>query len=136
VQTLIAELAAMGLSLVLDDFGTGYSSLSYLKRYPISRIKVDRSFVTDMERSENDARLVRAMIGMAHGLGIGVTAEGIESPGQVSTLLAYGCDEGQGYLLGRPLEAAEALALVERSRPAREHGTLPAPRLVAGGRVG
>jgi diguanylate cyclase (GGDEF)-like protein/PAS domain S-box-containing protein len=136
VQTLIGELAAMGLSLVLDDFGTGYSSLSYLKRYPISRIKVDRSFVADMERSENDARLVRAMIGMAHGLGIGVTAEGIESPGQVSTLLGYGCDEGQGYLLGRPLEAAEALALVERSRPAREHGTLPAPRLVAGGRVG
>jgi diguanylate cyclase (GGDEF)-like protein len=134
VRQLIAELDAMGVALVLDDFGTGYSSLSYLKRYPISRIKVDRSFVADMEGSENDARLVRAMIGMAHGLGIGVTAEGIETAAQASALLGYGCDEGQGYLLGRPVAAAEALAVVERSRafpgpPSRP----PAPRLVAAG---
>ena len=111
---LLAHLSELGISLALDDFGTGYSSLSRLKRFPIKRIKIDRSFVCDISTSEGDAALARAVIAMAHGLGVEVVAEGIESLEQLAMLRRYGCDEGQGYFLGRPVVPSEVPALVRR----------------------
>ena len=111
---LLNHLSELGISLALDDFGTGYSSLSYLKRFPIKRVKIDRSFVCDINTSEGDAALARAVIAMAHGLGVDVVAEGIESLEQLAMLRRYGCDEGQGYFLGRPVVPSEVPALVRR----------------------
>ena len=111
---LLAQLSELGISLALDDFGTGYSSLSRLKRFPIKRIKIDRSFICDISTSEGDAALARAVIAMAHGLGVEVVAEGIESLEQLAMLRRYGCDEGQGYFLGRPVVPSEVPALVRR----------------------
>jgi diguanylate cyclase (GGDEF)-like protein/PAS domain S-box-containing protein len=111
---LLGDLSGMGISLALDDFGTGYSSLSYLKRFPIKRVKIDRSFVSDINTNEGDAALARAVIAMAHGLGVDVLAEGIESLEQLAMLRRYGCDEGQGYFLGRPVVPSEVPALAHK----------------------
>ena len=113
---LLESLSACGIGLALDDFGTGYSSLSYLKRFPIRRVKIDRSFVRDINTNEGDAALARAVIAMAHGLGVEVLAEGIESLEQLAKLRRYGCDEGQGYFLGRPVVPSEVPQLVRRHR--------------------
>jgi diguanylate cyclase (GGDEF)-like protein/PAS domain S-box-containing protein len=126
---LLDGLAAMGIGLALDEFGTGYSSLSYLRRFSIKRLKIDPSSVRDISISEGDAALARAVIGMAHGLGVSVVAEGIETVDQLTMLRAYGCDEGQGYLLGRPVMGSEVPRLVYASKLGA-----PAPTLaIAGG---
>lgn len=96
------SLKALGILIALDDFGTGYSSLSYLEAFPLDRIKLDRSFVASLGQSERALAIVRAVIGLAHGLGVPVLAEGIETGAQMSLLLREGCDEMQGYLIGRP----------------------------------
>lgn len=96
------SLKALGLLIALDDFGTGYSSLSYLEAFPLDRIKIDRSFVASLGQSERSLAIVRAVIGLAHGLGVPVLAEGIETDTQMSLLIQEGCDEMQGYLIGRP----------------------------------
>lgn len=106
---LLERLTAKGLSIALDDFGTGYSSLSYLRRFPIDRIKIDRSFVCDINGSQSDGALARAVIMLAHGLNVGVVAEGVETAAQLSLLRHFGCDEAQGYLLGEPV-AGDILA--------------------------
>jgi diguanylate cyclase (GGDEF)-like protein/PAS domain S-box-containing protein len=112
--SLLANLSELGIGLALDDFGTGYSSLSYLKRFPITRVKIDRSFVRDIATSEGDAAVARAVIAMAHGLGVDVVAEGIETLDQLAVLRRYDCDEGQGYLLGRPVEPAAVPEVMRR----------------------
>jgi EAL domain-containing protein (putative c-di-GMP-specific phosphodiesterase class I) len=112
--SLLANLSELGIGLALDDFGTGYSSLSYLKRFPITRVKIDRSFVRDIATSEGDAAVARAVIAMAHGLGVDVVAEGIETLEQLAVLRRYDCDEGQGYLLGRPVMPAEVPEVMRR----------------------
>ncbi|MEM7022909.1 MAG: EAL domain-containing protein [Pseudomonadota bacterium] len=109
---MLDSLTAMGLGLALDDFGTGYSSLSYLRRFPIKRLKIDSSSVRDIRISDGDAALARAVIVMAHGLGVRVIAEGIETVDQLNMLRAYGCDEGQGYYLARPVLSSEVPRLV------------------------
>jgi diguanylate cyclase (GGDEF)-like protein/PAS domain S-box-containing protein len=101
LQTL-KELKALGVRLALDDFGTGYSSLSYLQSFPLDRIKIDRSFISNLGRTERSLAIVRAVIGLAHGLGVPVLAEGVETNSQLGTVLKEGCDEVQGYLIGRP----------------------------------
>ena len=104
-------LRALGVRLVLDDFGTGYSSLAYLRRLPLDTIKVDRSFVSGLGEDPADLPIVQAVISLAHGLGIDVVAEGIETATQLASLRALACDRGQGYWFSRPLppDAIEAL---------------------------
>ncbi|MFC0676547.1 EAL domain-containing protein [Lysobacter korlensis] len=112
---LMQRLAALGVSFSVDDFGTGYSSLAYLKRFPIDRLKIDRSFVQDLGVDDDDAAICQSIIGLAHSLDIRTVAEGIETEQQLAWLQARGCDELQGYLLGRPQPFETVLALLRRS---------------------
>jgi predicted signal transduction protein with EAL and GGDEF domain len=100
-------LSAMGLTLSIDDYGTGYSSLSYIKKLPVSEIKIDKSFVMNLAKSDEDNILVRSTIELGHNLGLTVTAEGVEDEESVSRLKAYGCDTLQGYHISRPVPAQE-----------------------------
>jgi diguanylate cyclase (GGDEF)-like protein/PAS domain S-box-containing protein len=98
----IAELRALGVRIAVDDFGTGYSSLSYLQRLPIDDLKIDKCFVQDIDRHASMQPLVQAIVGLAHGLNLTATAEGVETAGELAVLQTLGCDQVQGYLLGRP----------------------------------
>ncbi|TNE63103.1 MAG: EAL domain-containing protein [Alphaproteobacteria bacterium] len=108
-------LAAMGLTLSIDDYGTGYSSLSYIKRLPVSEIKIDKSFVLQLAKSEEDNILVRSTIELGHNLGLTVTAEGVEDEVSMRRLQSYGCDTVQGYYIARPLSAADLEAFLKES---------------------
>ncbi|MFX1680780.1 EAL domain-containing protein [Mitsuaria sp. CC2] len=105
----LQQLHEMGVGVSVDDFGTGYSSLSYLKRLPVTELKLDKSFVRDLEQDADDRALSSAVIGIGRSLGLAVVAEGVETEGQRDILVAMGCDAAQGWLFGRPM-AAGALA--------------------------
>lgn len=109
---LLTELKGLGVQLHVDDFGTGYSSLAYLHRFPIDKLKIDRSFVSHMESAGRNAEIVRAIVTLAHGLGMGTIAEGIETEEQAKFLCSLKCQLGQGYLLGRPVPTQEATAML------------------------
>jgi len=108
-QTIVPlrHLHDMGVHLALDDFGTGYASLNCLTRFPLSRIKIDRQFVGKISDDAEDAAIVRSLIVMAHNLGLGVIAEGVETEAQAAFLRTERCEEAQGYLYAKPLSAAE-----------------------------
>ena len=110
-------LTENGFRIAIDDFGTGYSSLAYVTRFPVSALKVDRSFVRDMSRNKSDATIVRTIIEMAHSLGFTVIAEGVETEEQATLLQLLRCEQAQGYLFNRPMPAAELIRLY--GRPAR-----------------
>ena len=113
-KLILEQLSAIGIRLSIDDFGTGYSSLAYLKRLPVSEIKIDRSFVMNMDKDEDDATIVRSTIDLGRNLGLDVVAEGVESEQVWDRLKALGCTAAQGYYLSRPLPEAE---LPPGSRP-------------------
>src|SRR5687768_10954619 len=101
IETL-AGLRALGIRIALDDFGTGHSSLSYLRRFPIDRVKIDQEFVQAVEDSGSNRAIVSAIVAMAHGLNLAVTAEGVETEAQLNFLREQECEEVQGFLYGRP----------------------------------
>src|SRR3954453_14239524 len=98
----LKRLKALGITLAVDDFGTGYSSLNYLRRFPVDALKIDKAFVAGLGQDVEDKAIVEAVVGLAHTLGLKVVAEGIETAEQLEMLREMGCEEGQGYRLGRP----------------------------------
>ena len=112
---VLNELRALGVRVVLDDFGTGYSSLGYLHSFPFDKVKIDRSFINQIETDRNAWTIVDAIIAMSHKLDLEVTAEGIETQAQLSMLTGQGCDEMQGYLLGRPMAEHQIAGFVQEN---------------------
>ncbi|MEJ0078077.1 MAG: PAS-domain containing protein [Alphaproteobacteria bacterium] len=116
ILTMLHQLRALGVRIAMDDFGTGYSSLSYLRSFPFDKIKIDRSFIKDVERSRDSAVIIKAIASLGQSLGIETTAEGIETAEQLELVRRAGCTEMQGYLASPPRPAAEALDLIARFR--------------------
>ena len=108
------RLVHLGVKLAIDDFGTGYSSLSYLKRFPVHKLKIDQSFVRDMERTDNDLAIVRMIIGLGRTLQLELLAEGVETAEQLHTLHELGCERFQGYLFGKPQEAHQIREILDQ----------------------
>jgi diguanylate cyclase (GGDEF)-like protein/PAS domain S-box-containing protein len=120
IASALHELRALGVGIAVDDFGTGYSSLSFLRRFPVTQIKIDRSFIRNVMSSSSDAAITRGVIGMAKGMGIEVIAEGVESAEQLAFLRAHGCDAVQGFFVSHPLAEPEFVAALRHSLRSRE----------------
>ncbi|MGA9671647.1 MAG: EAL domain-containing protein [Terracidiphilus sp.] len=117
---VLRDLKEMGLKLVIDDFGTGYSSLNYLRQFPVTKLKIDRSFIRDVAVNTDDAAITTAIINMSKGLNLKVLAEGVENKAQLSFLRNQGCDEFQGYYFSRPLKVEDAANILQRPLEAIE----------------
>ncbi len=115
---ILERLSRMGVIVSVDDFGTGYSSMSYLRRFPIDKLKIDRSFISNIMKSADDASIVQAIISLAHGLRLKVVAEGIEDAEQVALLRKLGCDHYQGFYFSRPVPASEFAELLSNAQAA------------------
>lgn len=125
--TLLGQLKALGVSLALDDFGTGYSSLRHLRALPFDKLKIDASFVGAMESDGESGKIVAAVVGLGHSLGLTTVAEGVETPETAALLKRLGCDIGQGWLFGRPASARDFEALLEHDKVPKD----PASRSAA-----
>jgi EAL domain-containing protein (putative c-di-GMP-specific phosphodiesterase class I) len=115
----LSALDRLGLSMAVDDFGTGYSSLAYLKKLPVSVLKIDRSFVSDMGADMESAVIVQSTISLAHNLGLSVVAEGVEDEEVLGMLAEMGCDLAQGFFFSRPIPAPECAEWI-RERTAEQ----------------
>jgi len=115
-RSVLEAIRELGVTVALDRFGTGYSSVTHLRDFPIDRLKVDRSLVSQMEADPSKAAIVRAIIGLARQLEIGVVAEGVENESELRLLRAEGCDDLQGYLFGKPLPADQITRFFEREK--------------------
>jgi diguanylate cyclase (GGDEF)-like protein/PAS domain S-box-containing protein len=122
VDKLLSDIRELGVELSIDDFGTGYSSLAYLKRFPVQRLKIDRAFVRDLGRDADSAAIIRSIVALGHGLQMRIVAEGVETAAQLALLRELGCDEYQGFLFSRPVEAEAVPALLRANRAAARHG--------------
>jgi EAL domain-containing protein (putative c-di-GMP-specific phosphodiesterase class I) len=116
VIEIMNRLGELGISLSLDDFGTGSSSLAYLRELPVQELKIDKSFILGMDEDAEAAMIVRTIVELAHNLGLRAVGEGIETDEAYRLLAESGCDYGQGFLMGRPMPAAELSALATRPR--------------------
>jgi EAL domain-containing protein (putative c-di-GMP-specific phosphodiesterase class I) len=117
---VLHQLRGLGVRIAMDDFGTGYSSLTYLQSFPFDKIKIDRSFVKDINKNTGSLNIVRAVAALASGMGMTATAEGVETHAQLAQIVAAGCTEMQGYLFSQPLPAAEIEALFLSQPEARK----------------
>jgi len=123
---ILRSLRSLGVRIVIDDFGTGYSSMSYLQNFEIDKIKIDRRFVQGLETGTSSAAaIIQAIINLSTNIGVGTTAEGVETEEQLNSVLQRGCTEVQGYLFSRPLTAEDARAYVTRNS---EEGLQRAPQ--------
>ena len=111
---VLEKIRKMGLLVTMDDFGTGYSSLSYLKNIPLSGLKIDKSFISDINKDENTDKLVASIVSIAHGLGLEVVAEGVEEKYQADHLIALGCEYLQGYYFSRPVPQNEVVDIIQK----------------------
>jgi len=136
VLAVLEDVRSLGVSCSIDDFGTGYSGLNYLTRFPIDRLKIDKSFIHQIESGGRDAKLVSAVIALAHGLGLEVVAEGVETPEQLAFLRSHGCDQMQGYLVSRPVPAPEFERLLVEGAAAAEPEPLASVHLLRPGAGG
>jgi len=114
VSSVLKTLCNQGIKIALDDFGTGYASLTHLKRFPVDHIKIDRSFVQDLEQDPDDEAIVAAVISLGKSLNLQVTAEGVETTGQVQRLREMGCEYAQGYYFAQPVAGPEIPGLISR----------------------
>ncbi len=128
---VMRQLQTLGASVALDDFGTGYSSLAYLRRFPLNGLKIDRSFVMEMEQRSENLTIVRAIIALTQALGLAVTAEGIETASQLATLSALGCTYGQGYYFARPMPAGAVGPFLEKQYLGGHHEPLAVKEFVS-----
>jgi EAL domain-containing protein (putative c-di-GMP-specific phosphodiesterase class I) len=119
----LGEIRALGVSIAIDDFGTGYSSLSYLRDFPVDCVKIDRSFLSSLDQGESSSMIIKAIVAMAGAFGMRTIAEGVEHQWQLDTVASLGCNEVQGYLIGKPAPVADT---IERIGPARGAPTLAA----------
>jgi EAL domain-containing protein (putative c-di-GMP-specific phosphodiesterase class I) len=117
--SMLRQLRDLGVRIALDDFGTGYSALSYLRKFPLDKIKIDRSFVTDIATRSDQVAIVQAVLSIARALGMTVTAEGVETIIQKEFLQALGCDNAQGFLFGRPVPYEEIVKIVSGRAPTK-----------------
>ena len=120
---VLEELSRMGVLVSVDDFGTGYSSMSYLRRFPIDKLKIDRTFVAEMDTRSDDASIVQAIVSLAHGLKLKVVAEGVETAAQVEALKALGCDQYQGFHFSSRMPPVEFEGLIRQDGPGSEAAT-------------
>jgi len=115
ISVMLSELRKLGIQIQIDDFGTGYSSLGYLNALPIDTLKIDRTFISQLGVNDSGIEIVRTILALAHGLGMQVVAEGVETDEQLSKLLAMNCDYVQGFLFAKPVDSQEAGTLIEKS---------------------
>ncbi|MFQ3171340.1 MAG: diguanylate cyclase (GGDEF)-like protein/PAS domain S-box-containing protein [Oleispira sp.] len=113
---ILTRLRAMGVRMAIDDFGTGYSSLNYLKQFPVDTLKIDQSFIQNLPDNKDDAQITRTIISMAHNLGLGVIAEGVETKEQLEFLQQVQCEEIQGYYFSKPIPAKALVSMIEKAR--------------------